>query len=529
MAIEIKVPRLGWSMEEGGFVAWLKKDGEQVNAGEPLFSIEGDKAVQEIESIDSGILRIAANAPKPGDPVRVGDVLGHLLDAKSATSKSAPSKPAPEKAKPIASTPEPASPASSQPKAPPTKLPPSAEGQSMRKAISPRAARVAAELGVDWNQITGSGRTGRIRERDIRAAATKHTSTPSAPHRASQGQPAPHAVFFGELLMRLETQSYERFVQAREFAVRYTGAEANAGVSLLNFGLEASVVSAVPDTELGQACINYLRQYGLHMEGVLRGGSRLGTYFLEAGTPPRPSKVIYDRAGSAFSELKPGQIDWDAALAGKQWFHWTGTAPALGEQLPAVVAEACAAARRHGLKISCDLNYRSTLWSVERARAVLIPLMRHVDVLIGNEEHMALLLGNPSASKGPVLNGSGLERSQDIAETLQGQYPFSDIAVTLREGGEDVPDSWRGVLHTGKGQFVSRSYPTPNVDRIGAGDAFAGALIYTFLTGMPSAEAIEFAAAAGSLKHTVRGDFNHVSREEVMALVGGDSGRRVQR
>lgn len=529
MAIEIKVPRLGWSMEEGGFVAWLKKDGEQVNAGEPLFSIEGDKAVQEIESIDSGILRIASNAPKPGEPVRVGDVLGHLLDAKAGTSTTATSKPASEKPKSIKSTPEAASAASSQTKAAPAPVTPPAEKQSIRKAISPRAARVAAELGVDWSQITGSGRTGRIRERDILAAATKRTFTPRAPRGSVQGPSTPHAVFFGELLMRLETQSYERFVQAREFVVRYTGAEANAGVSLRNFGLEASVVSAVPDTELGQACINYLRQYGLHMEGVLRCGSRLGTYFLEAGTPPRPSKVIYDRAGSAFSELKPGQINWDAALDGKQWFHWTGTAPALGAQLPAVVAEACAAAKRLGLKISCDLNYRSTLWNVERARAVLIPLMRHVDVLIGNEEHMALLLGDPAASKGPVLKGSGLERSQTIAQTLRSQYPFSDIAVTVREGGEDAPDRWRGLLHTEHGQFVSRSYPTPHIDRIGAGDAFSGALLYAFLTSMPSAEAIEFAAAAGSLKHTVRGDFNHVSREEVLALVGGDSGRRVQR
>lgn len=528
MAIEIKVPRLGWSMEEGGFVAWLKKDGEQVKAGEPLFSIEGDKAVQEIESIDSGILRIASNAPKPGDPVRVGDVLGHLLESSSASSKPAPSKPAPRKP-----TPTPQAKPSEEPPKPTltTKAVSQTDGNvSTRRAISPRAARVAAELGVDWTRIIGTGRTGRIRERDILAASTARSISPRIPRREASGDSTPHAVFFGELLMRLETLSHERFVQAREFAVRYTGAEANAGVSLLNFGLQASVVSAVPDTELGQACINYLRQYGLHMEDVLRCGSRLGSYFLESGTPPRPSKVIYDRAGSAFSELKPGQIDWDAALAGKQWFHWTGTAPAVGVHLPAVVAEACAAAKRHGLKVSCDLNYRSTLWPVEKARSTLIPLMDQVDVLIGNEEHMALLLGDRGASRGPSLKGSGADRCRAVAELLQSQYRFSDIAVTLREeSGPNAQDSWRGALHTRQGSFLSRSYPTPNIDRVGAGDAFAGALIYSMLTGMPSAEAVEFATAAGSLKHTVRGDFNHVSCDEVLALVGGDSGRRIQR
>ena len=200
------------------------------------------------------------------------------------------------------------------------------------------------------------------------------------------------AVFFGELLMRLATKRYERLVQSREFEVSYTGAEANAAVSLAHFGLEAYVVSVVPDTEIGQACINFVRQFGVNTDFVLRGGPRLGTFYLETGASQRPSKVIYDRAGSSITQLSPGQINWDDVFAGKQWFHWSGTAPALSDTMAATTLEACQAARKHGLTVSCDLNYRRKLWSPDKARQTMTELMRYVDVLIGNEEDSAIVL-----------------------------------------------------------------------------------------------------------------------------------------
>lgn len=525
MPLEIIVPRLGWSMEEGAFVAWLKQDGETVQAGDPLFSIEGDKAVQEIESIDSGVLRIAPDAPKPGQPVRVGQVLGHLQPA---------GEPAPVPGVSVPSTPAPA-PASNRVKAP-ASVPAvpavtTASGRPTRRAaaaISPRALRAAAELGVDWARVRGTGRAGRIRERDIRAAATIPASgaAPASPSTPAPGSHRPRAVFFGEILMRLAAPQHERFVQARSFEVRYTGAEANAAVSLVNFGLEAFVVAAVPDHEIGQACLHYLRQFGVNTDHVLRRGTRLGTWYLETGAPPRPSKVIYDRAGSAFAELQPGQLDWDTILAGKQWLHWTGTAPALGPGLPAVVAEAGAAARRLGVRVSCDLNFRNKLWDAATARRVMTPLLRDVDVLIGNEEHIALMLGVDAGPGGPERTPA--ERGRQVAEKVRAQFHFSDVAITLRDT-QGTENLWQCLLANAQGSFLSRVYPVASVDRIGAGDAFAGALIHALLTGQAGPDAVEFAAAAGCLKHSISGDFNLVSREEVLAVMRGDTGQRVQR
>lgn len=526
MPIEIIVPRLGWSMEEGAFVAWLKNDGELVKAGEPLFSIEGDKAVQEVESIDAGILRIAADAPKAGDSIRVGQLLGHLYAANEASAKPAAAT------KPVASEKPPnANPNRPTPAPAPAATPAEASGKSTtRPAISPRALRVAAELGVDWTAVRGTGRTGRIREQDIRAATEKVparvASTPSAKLPPVSNDARPKAVFFGEILMRLAAPQHERFVQARSFEVRYTGAEANAAVSLVNFGLEAFAIAAVPNHELGQACINYLQQFGVNTDHIARCGSRLGTWYLEVGAPPRPSKVIYDRAGSAFAELMPGQLDWETILAGKQWLHWTGTAPALGPGLPEVVAEACSIARRLGVKVSCDLNFRSKLWSAETARRVMTPLIRHVDVLIGNEEHIALVLGVDAGKPGAGLPLA--DRCQRVAKALRAQFGFSEVAITMRESN-DSESLWQCLLADAQGIFASRTYPVASVDRIGAGDAFAGALIYSLLTGMHGQEAVEFAAAAGCLKHSIRGDFNLVSRDEVLAVVQGDTGHRVQR
>ncbi|MFM7100139.1 MAG: PfkB family carbohydrate kinase [Verrucomicrobiota bacterium] len=337
------------------------------------------------------------------------------------------------------------------------------------------------------------------------------------------------AVFFGELLMRLGTRRHERFVQAREFEVGYTGAEANAAVSVAHFGLGSQLVSAVPDNAIGTACLNHFRQFGVDTRFVRRSGQRLGTFYLETGAAQRASRVIYDRAGSAITELGPGEVDWEAVFRGRHWFHWSGTAPALSASMAAATAEACAAAKRHGLTVSCDLNYRRQLWSPAEARQTMLPLMRHVDVLIGNEEDTALMLG-VGARDVDVHSGSlDAGRYEEVARTLHDRFGFQYVATTLRESLSASENGWRCLLSDGRQCHLSRHYRMWIVDRVGAGDAFSGGLIYARLTGMPAAEAVEFASAAACLKHSIHGDLNHVSREEVLALVAGHGSGRIQR
>jgi len=337
------------------------------------------------------------------------------------------------------------------------------------------------------------------------------------------------AVFFGELLMRLATRRHERFVQAHEFEVGYTGAEANAAVSLANFGFDAYVVSVVPDTEIGQACINFIRQFGVNTNFVLRGGKRLGTFYLETGASQRASKVIYDRAGSSITELTPGKVDWSAVFAGKHWFHWSGTAPALSDGMAATTLEACQAAREHGLTVSCDLNYRRKLWPPEKARRTMTDLMQYVDVLVGNEEDAAIVLGIEAKGM-DVANGTlDADRYQEAACQLHRRFGFKYVATTLRESSSASENGWSGLLSDGKDCYFSRKYRIRVVDRVGGGDSFSGALIYGLLAGMNSLETVEFATAASCLKHSIHGDFNHVSRKEVLALIADNGSSRIQR
>ena len=337
------------------------------------------------------------------------------------------------------------------------------------------------------------------------------------------------AVFFGELLMRLATRGLERFVQARQFVVGYTGAEANAAVSLANYGMDAYVVSVVPDTEIGQACVNYLRQFGVNTDLVLRGGERLGTFYLETGASQRPSKVIYDRAHSSITELKPGMVDWEKVFSGKQWFHWSGTAPALSDSMAATTQEACAAAKRGGLTVSCDLNYRRKLWTPEKARRVMSGLMQHVDVLIGNEEDSTLVLGVAAQGVDVAKGDLNAERYKDVAAELHRRFAFKYVATTLRQSLSASENGWSCLLSDGHQCYLSRQYRIWVVDRVGGGDAFSGGLIYGLLSGMSTQDTVEFAAAASCLKHSIPGDFNQVSREEVMALVKGGGSGRIQR
>lgn len=344
-------------------------------------------------------------------------------------------------------------------------------------------------------------------------------------NKAKAGVASGGVVCFGELLLRLDTKRHERFVQAREYVAGYTGAEANVAVCLSGLGIPTFVVSAVPDHEIGQACLGFIRQFGPNTDHVLRQGGRLGLLYVETGASQRSSKVVYDRAGSSFAELRAGEIPWGEILPGKSWFHVCGTAPALGEHLPDVVREACVAAKNAGLTVSCDVNYRSQLWSVERARSVLCPLMDYVDVLIANEEHGRLILGAAEPKRG----ASELARAEAVARDLYRRYNLKQVAVTLRSGDSASETTIAAMLFDGKTCCISREYTIHVVDRVGGGDALAAGLIYAFQKGLPVREGVEFAAACACLKHTIPGDFALVSEAEVHALVQGAGGGRVRR
>lgn len=336
-------------------------------------------------------------------------------------------------------------------------------------------------------------------------------------------------VGFGELLLRLGTRQFQRFTQARDFEAFYTGAEANTCVSLVNFGLEGYVVSKVPANDIGQACINFLKGYGLNTDHIVRGGDRLGLFYLETGASQRASKVIYDRANSAITTLKPGELAWKTILAGKDWLHFSGTAPALGPDMPAVVEEACQTARQMGVPVSCDLNYRQKLWLPEVAQRVMTGLMAYVDVLLCNEEDAEMVFGIKAEGVDVRSGRVDADKYQSVARQVVERFGCKYVTITLRESLSATFNNWAGVLYDGSQLYRSRSYSMYVVDRVGGGDAFGGGLIYGLLTGMPLQDVIEFAAAASCLKHSIPGDFNLASLDEVKALMGGDASGRVQR
>jgi len=336
-------------------------------------------------------------------------------------------------------------------------------------------------------------------------------------------------VAFGELLLRLQTHRHERFVQAKEFEAYYTGAEANVAVSLANYGVNSFVVSKVPATQIGQACVNFIRGFGVNTDYIARGGSRLGLFYSESGASQRPSRIIYDRAGSAFSQLHTGEIDWPQALASKDWFHFSGTAPAIAATVAEVTKEACIHARECGLTVSCDLNYRSKLWTPEEANRIMTGLMEYVDVLICNEEDAEVVFGIRAAGSDVQKGRLDTEAYQGVAATLAQRFGFKYVAITMRESLGATMNRWSGLLYHDQQCHISRRYEMHVVDRVGGGDSFAGGLIYALLAKLGDQASVEFAAAASCLKHTIHGDFNLVSSEEVAALVGGQESGRVQR
>ncbi len=346
-------------------------------------------------------------------------------------------------------------------------------------------------------------------------------------------------VTFGEIMLRLSTPGFMRFTQAQSFDATYGGGEANVAVSLAEFGHDARFICKLPTHEIGQAAVNQLRRYGVDTRFVVRGGERVGIYFLETGASQRPSKVIYDRASSAVSEMDPGEVDWDAALEGADWFHWTGITPALGVKPKAAVEAACRAAKAAGATVSCDLNFRSKLWTTEEAQATMRPLMEHVDVCIANEEDADRSLGMKTKGSGAdaaadaELDESGYAR---LAHALEAEYGFSAVAITLRESHSASDNGWSAMLLGGAGKSValedatrSRQYDVRLVDRVGGGDSFAAGLIHGLLTKTDAEEALNFAVAASALKQTIPGDLNLTSALEVEKLAQGSGSGRVER
>jgi len=336
-------------------------------------------------------------------------------------------------------------------------------------------------------------------------------------------------ITFGEVMLRLAPEGYYRFVQSETFGATYGGGEANVAVSLANYGLDAGFVTKLPTHEIGQAAVNSLRKYGVDTSKIVRGGDRVGIYFLEKGASQRASKVIYDRAGSAIAEAKRDDFDWDNIFDGVDWFHFTGITPALGDEVSAICLEACKKAKEKNITISCDLNYRNKLWSKEKAGEVMGELCQYVDVCIANEEDAADVFGIKAIDTDVTAGEVNHEGYKDVAKQLSERFGFSKVAITLRESISANDNNWSAMLYDGEDYYFSKKYAMHIVDRVGGGDSFGGGLIFATLKGMAPQEIIEFAVAASCLKHSVEGDYNMVSKDEVLKLAGGDASGRVQR
>lgn len=338
-------------------------------------------------------------------------------------------------------------------------------------------------------------------------------------------------ITFGEIMFRFNPEGFLRLVQADKMEVSIAGGEANVAVSLANYGLDAAFVSKVPTHEVGDCVIRGLRTYGVDTKYILRGGKRLGIYYVEKGASQRPSKVIYDREGSAIAEADPGEFDWDAIFEDAAWFHFTGITPALSDNMAAACLAACKKAKEKGIPVSCDLNYRKKLWSKEKAGQVMAQLIPYVDVCIANEEDAADVF-DIHAEHTDIESGK-LDYSayESVARQLSRRFGCKKVAITLRGSISASENTWAGMLYDAASDTASfsREYHIRLVDRVGGGDSFGAGLIYATLNGKTPQETIEFAVAASALKHSVEGDFNRVTVSEVEKLAGGDGSGRVQR
>lgn len=336
---------------------------------------------------------------------------------------------------------------------------------------------------------------------------------------------------FGEIMLRLKPQGFERFFQSPSFEATFGGGEANVAVSLANFKMDAEYLTVIPDNAIGDECVNELRRFGVGTSRILRGAGRMGIYYLECGANQRPSKVVYDREYSAIANAKVGDIDWESAFRDVNWFHITGITPAISKTAMELSLESVKEAKKRGITVSCDLNYRKNLWKYGvSAPEVMCELAKYVDVAIANEEDVQKALG----IKLDVEVASGeLDKAKYelLSKKVLAAYPnMSMIAITLRESVSADINGWSACLNDGERFYLSKHYDIRDiVDRVGGGDSFAAGLIYGLNNYQSRQDALEFAVAASCLKHSIGGDFNRVSVKEVEALKGGDASGRVQR
>ncbi len=338
-------------------------------------------------------------------------------------------------------------------------------------------------------------------------------------------------VTFGEIMMRLQPYDYLRFVQADSFELTYGGGEANVAVSLANYGFDTAFVTKVPAHAIGQCAINSMRKYGVDTSKIVRGGERLGIYFLEKGASQRGSVCIYDRAHSSIQTAQSSDFNWAEIFEGVEWFHFTGITPAVGGDMVNICIEACKAAKKAGAKISCDLNYRGKLWTRDEAKEAMTKICEYVDVCISNEEDAKDVFG--IEADGTDIDGGQInhEGYKSVAKQLADKFGFEKVAITLRESISASDNGWSAMLYdvASDEYCFSKKYNLRIIDRVGGGDSFGGGLICACLNGKSTQDAVEFAVAASALKHTIEGDFNFMSADEVEKLAGGSGSGRVQR
>ncbi len=330
-------------------------------------------------------------------------------------------------------------------------------------------------------------------------------------------------ITFGEIMLRLSPEDNERFTQCHQFEAVYGGGEANTAVSLAEFGIDVSYVTKLPAHTIGQSAVNALRQYGVDISKIVRGGDQIGIYFLEKKTSQRPSNVIYNRSGSAFALSKKEEFDWDSIFDGATWFHFSGITPSLSDELAQICLMACKAARSKNITVSCDLNYRSKLWSSEHAKEVMTKICEYVDICIANEDDAIGIFQIDPANAGSE------EKNAFIAKELLKMFPFKTVASVWRTQTSITTFKLQSMIYTGGKAYYSKEYFMHILDYIGAGDAYCAGIIYSYLNNYEPQMAVEFSNAASCLKHTVKGDFNLVTAEEVKKLAFSETGNEVSR
>jgi len=339
-------------------------------------------------------------------------------------------------------------------------------------------------------------------------------------------------ITFGEIMLRLSTPEYQRFSQVNHFEAAYGGGEANVAVSLANFGLPVHFVSRIPDNDIGHAAIMELKKYGVATENILLGGERLGIYFIEKGAVARASKVVYDRAYSSVSQIKKGMIDWESVFEGAAWFHWTGITPAISQSAAEVCLEAIQTANKMNITVSTDLNYRKKLWNYHKtAQEVMPELVAGCDIVLGNEEDAEKSLGIVPKNTNVVSGALDAGAYDEVSKEIMKRFPrVKKVITTLRTSISASHNTWAGVLYDGHRLLKSAEYNiTHIVDRVGGGDSFMAGLIYGLITFKDDQKALDFATAASCLKHSIPGDFNLATAEEVKRLMDGDASGRVSR